>query len=364
MTLILIVFIALIIIQIGFIGVLGGKLILHRPRHKSKFLGVTVIIAARNESENLPKLLKCLSDQDYPDFEVIIVNDRSEDNSQPILSEWAAHHPNFKVIHHEKLPAGWTGKKYALFTAVSQAKKEVLLFTDADCLPACNQWISTMVSSIDEKTDIVLGYSPYQKTPGWLNRFIQFETLLVALQYLGFSQLGKTYMGVGRNMAVRRDKYNLDYLEKIKNLEGGDDDLMISHLASSCKVRIEIRPESFTISKPKTSLKSYLKQKTRHLAAGKHYHKKDQTLLGIFTLSCVIVWGLFVLLIFFGLNDKLFLMVFGIRSLVVYLILNRLGRKLNTDIDFWAFPFLDFCYCFYYPWVAVKALATKQVEWK
>lgn len=348
----------------GFIGVLGGRLIVHRPKHQRKTPGVSVIIAARNESENLPKLLQCLSNQDYPDFEVIIVNDRSEDSSQPMLSEWTAHYPNFRVIHHEKLPAGWTGKKYALYTAASQAKKEVLLFTDADCLPASNQWISTMACSFDDKTDIVLGYSPYQKKAGWLNRFIQFETLLVAMQYLGFALLGKSYMGVGRNMAIRREKYDLEYLEKIKNLEGGDDDLMISHLATSCKVQIEIRPESFTTSQPKTSLTTYLKQKIRHLAAGKHYHKKDQTLLGIFTLSCVIVWGLFVLLIFFGLNAKLFFMVFGTRSLVVYLILNRLGRKLNTDIDFWAFPFLDFCYCFYYPWVAVKALATKQVEWK
>lgn len=361
---ILIVFIALIIIQVGFIGVLGGKIIRHRPSHQNKTPGISVIIAARNESENLPKLLQCLADQDYPDFEVIIVNDRSADGSQQILDHWAAHHTNFYVIHQKNLPAGWTGKKYALFQAVSRANKEVLLFTDGDCLPASNQWISTMASSIDDKTDIVLGYSPYHKKLGWLNRFIQFETLFVGMQYLGFSLLGKSYMGLGRNMAIRREKYNLQFLEKIKSLTGGDDDLMISHLAASSQVKIEIRPNSFTSSQPKSSLKTYLKQKIRHLAAGKHYHKKDQTLLGIFTLSCVIVWVLFVLLIYFGLNAKLILMVFGTRSLVVYLILYRLGRKLNTDIDFWVFPFLDFCYSFYYPWVAVKALATKQVEWK
>ena len=361
---ILIVFIAFVIIQMGFIIILGSRLLSVKSRKTDKTPGVSVIIAARNEAQNLPELLSRLANQDYPDFEVIISNDRSEDHSTEILEQFRKQYTWLKTIPIQKLPESWTGKKYAIHQAVSKAEKDILLFTDADCIPSSSQWIRTMASGFNEDTDIILGYSPYHRKSGWLNLFIQFETLWVAMQYLGFSLLGKTYMGVGRNMAIRRDCYDLNYLEKIRALEGGDDDLMIAHLARKNNVKVEIRKETFTYSQPKTSLKTYLKQKIRHLAAGKHYHKKDQTLLAIFTLSCVFMWGLLAFLLLAGKNLTALLMVFGVRSLVVYPILHRLGRKLNTDIDFWALPFLDLCYCFYYPWVAIKALATKQVEWK
>ncbi|WP_420387124.1 glycosyltransferase [Roseivirga sp.] len=363
---ILIVFLVLLIIQVGFFSILGGKILAQRntSNKENNQPGVSVIIAARNESKHLDTLLEKLVKQDYVDFEVIIANDRSEDNSQDILERWSKKYTNIRYIQIEELTDGWTGKKHALYRAINIAQKEILLLTDADCLPRSSRWISHMVKPFQSDNDIVLGYSPYLKTKGWLNRFVQFETLWVALQYLGFSSIGKAYMGVGRNMAIRRSSYDLDYLESIKDLEGGDDDLMISHLATKCRITTQLHPDSYTLSHAKKTLKSYFKQKIRHLAVGKRYRKKDQTLLGIFTLSYVVGWGLLIYLLISGANLKLVLVFFGIRSLIVYFILNRLGRKLSTDIEFWALPFLDLCYCFYYPLVATKALATKQVEWK
>lgn len=361
----LLLFLLLLLTQVVFIATLGTRIFSWKNSGQKSEATVSIIIAAKNEAGNLPRLLEKLVEQEHPNFEVIVVNDRSTDETKDILKHWEAKYPFIRVIHIDTLPASWTGKKHALFQAVSIAKKEVLLFTDADCKPASKQWIKSMTSSFSQGTDIVLGYSPYFKKPGLLNSFIQFETLLVGIQYLGLSLLGKSYMAVGRNMAMRRVCYDLDFLESIKSLEGGDDDLMISQLSAQKKnITVQISESSLVYTEPMLNLKSYLKQKVRHLSAGKHYRKKDQTLLGIFTLSWLVGWGSFLFLIFYSQELNLILMAFGLRSLTLYLILHRLGRKLNTDINFWALPLLDLCYCFYYPWVAIKALATKQIEWK
>ena len=365
MSLILIIFYFAIGIQVAYILVLGTVILRHKyPESNKNKLGISIIIAARNEANNLNQILSDLANQAYPNFEVIIVNDRSSDDSGSILEKYADDYHWLRVIHIGTLPSGWTGKKYAIHQGVSNAKKEILLFTDADCRPKSKHWLSNVSQSFDSQIDVVLGYSPYFKENSLLNQFIQYETLLTGMQYLGMSLVGKPYMGVGRNMAIRKEVYDLEFLKKIKHLEGGDDDLMVSHLSNKMNTRVMISPESMMVSIPKSDFSSYLTQKVRHLAAGKHYHKKDQTLLGIFTLSCVVVWALLISLLISGIDPKLALMVFGIRSFVVYPIISLLGRKLNISIDFWALPFLDLCYCLYYPLVAVKALATKQVEWK
>lgn len=361
----LLIFSLVITLQLVFVLSLALSILKHSSKADIRSKSVSVIVAARNEHKNLPHLLNALTTQNHSNFEVIIANDRSTDASLQLLTNWSSKYSFIKVIDIKTLPQGWTGKKFALYEAINKASNEVLLFTDADCVPDSENWISSMTSYVNNESEIIIGYSPYRQTKGWLNRFIQFETLFVGLQYLGFAKLKRPYMAVGRNLAILKEAYDLDFLKSIGGLEGGDDDLMLSHLAQKGKqTDIEISPESLVFSSPKSDTNSYLKQKIRHLSAGKHYHQKDQTLLGIFTLSWLVGWGMFISVIFLGINIKFALVVFGIRSLVVYLILNQLGRKLKTDINFWALPFLDFCYCFYYPWVAIKALATKQVEWK
>jgi glycosyltransferase involved in cell wall biosynthesis len=353
-------------VQTGFVLALGIPLIRHRdPKTFDNHQGVSVIIAARNEAKNLNQLLQRLKEQDqeYP-YEVIVVNDRSTDQSALLLNEWQKQWKALTVVDVESLPAGWTGKKYALFCGVQKARFSKLLFTDADCLPASDQWIQLMGNALANDYQVVLGYSPYAKRKGWLNRFIQYETLWVAMQYLGFALWKKPYMGVGRNWAVAHQHYDLDFLKKIGHLEGGDDDLMVGHLSKTHSIQILIEPAAFTVSTPKETLKSYLHQKIRHLSAGKHYDKKDQTLLGIFTLSCVVGWGLFFWALATSSLPSWIWTAFGVRCLLNYAIIRQLGQKLKTEIEIWSLPFLDLCYCFYYPLVAIKALATKQVEWK
>jgi len=363
---ILILFLACVLVQILFHQLVFGKLLKKKDTQikYSHIPSVSIIIAARNESENLAKLIDVLCNQDHPDMEVIIVNDRSTDNSEVIIETSITNKTNFKHIRINHLPKGWTGKKYALYQGIQMAKNEILLFTDADCLPKSSRWATIMAGAFNETTAIVLGFSPYQKTASFLNSFIQFETLLTGLQYLGLSAIGRPYMGVGRNWAIRRNFYDLGYLASMAHIIGGDDDLMINHIATKTNTINITLPSSQTISKPKHSWREYFKQKIRHLSVGVHYRKKDKTLLGVFTLSFLFGWIFFFSLLVSAINPYFILAAFGLRSLSFYSIFARIGQKFGSPITFWALPVLDLCYSIYYPVVSLRALSTKTIKWK
>lgn len=325
---------------------------------------VSVIIAARNESKNLPRLIKSLAEQDHTNIEFIIINDRSTDSSELVIEKAIEHQKYFQQININNLPDGWNGKKHALLQGIKAAKNEVLLFTDADCVPKSTQWASLIAAKFETETDIVLGFSPYENRSTWLNQFIQFETLLTGLQYLGLANLGRPYMGVGRNWAVRRNSYDIEYLKSISTIIGGDDDLMINHLATKTNTSTITVPMSQTISVPEESWHDFFKQKIRHLSVGTRYHQKDKTLLAIFTLAFMFGWIFFFSLLVSTINPYFILAAFGLRSLSFYSIFARVGQKFDVPVRFWALLLLDLSYSIYYPVVGLRALSAKNIKWK
>lgn len=251
---------------------------------------VSIIIAARNEAENLKKNLPSFLKQNYNDFEVIVANDCSWDGSIDVLMDFEKEFPNLKILdikEQEKYP---TGKKFALFLAIKAAKHENLLFSDADCQPLSENWINEMQGKFQAKKEIVLGYGTYEKQNSLLNLFIQFDTLMTALNYFSFHLAGLTYMGVGRNLAYQKVLFfaQKGFLKNIKH-PSGDDDLFVNAAATKENVAMNIHPESFTISKPKTKWSDWFRQKKRHLSTGKFYKFKHKFWLGFGSFSFLIL---------------------------------------------------------------------------
>ncbi|HXE95834.1 MAG TPA: glycosyltransferase family 2 protein [Dongiaceae bacterium] len=104
------------------------------PHPGSNPLRVSIIVPARNEQRNIREALQSLLELNYPDYELIVVDDRSEDDTGRILDEMAASSPRLKVIHIESLPQGWLGKNHALWLGSRRATGDLLLFTDADII--------------------------------------------------------------------------------------------------------------------------------------------------------------------------------------------------------------------------------------
>ena len=168
---------------------------------------VSVIICARNEAENLKMFLPSVLKQDYPDYEVIVVNDCSEDNSYEVLGNLQDQYPHLKVSNINKDPKFSHSKKLAQVVGIKASHNDILLFTDADCQPDSDKWLENMASHFDKKTSFVLGYGGYAKKTGVLNKYIRYDCMFIAMQYLGMAIRGIPYMGVGRNMAYRRSLF-------------------------------------------------------------------------------------------------------------------------------------------------------------
>jgi glycosyltransferase involved in cell wall biosynthesis len=345
-----IVFCVVTAIQIFYFWYFFGRFLFYRPKTStvSKSNPVSIIICARDESQNLLNNLPGILAQDYPyTHELVIVDDNSFDDTAFILEQFQKTYKQINIIRLTENAKFVQGKKFPLSVGIKSSKYEILLLTDADCTPASPNWLESMQHSFNDQIDIVLGYGPYKKQKGLLNKIIRFETFHTAMQYLGFAMAGKPYMGVGRNLSYKK---TLFYREKgfsaHNRVPSGDDDLFINKAATKYNTAVNIDPESFVYSNPKTSWGSWRKQKKRHFSTGKYYKWGHRFLLGLYSFSQVMVYPLFVVsLLFFNWIVVLAVFAFRLLSLVIvwFGAMNKLKEK---DLKPW-FLFFDIFLFFY-----------------
>lgn len=252
----------------------------------SSYPSVSVIICARNESENLAKYLPSVLNQKYPSYEVVVVNDGSSDETKTVLTALAAEYPH---LYHTYVPQEaqvMSPKKLALTVGIKAAKNDLLLFTDADCSPISEFWIKNMVKNFTPQKDFVLGYGAYEQKKGFLSHLISYDTFFIALQYMGFAIKGHPYMGVGRNMAYRRQVFfNMKGFASMLHLQSGDDDLFVNKAANQTNTRVEINPDSVTVSSIKETFKDWYIQKERHLSTSSYYRSGSKNMIGFEVLT-------------------------------------------------------------------------------
>ena len=243
---------------------------------------VSVIICAKNESENLREFLPAVLNQKYHDFEVIVVNDGSTDETEQLLVDLKRQYSNLYSTYVPEDVKVMSSKKLALTIGIKAAHNEIILLTDADCKPVSENWISLMVRNFTDKKDFVLGYGAYEKKKGILGHLISYDTFFIALQYMGFAIRGVPYMGVGRNMAYR-NKIFFDNrgFASILHLQSGDDDLFVNSNTNGINTRVETDSDSKTVSEPKETFSEWYYQKERHLSTSPFYKSKTQALIGI-----------------------------------------------------------------------------------
>jgi len=302
--------------------------------------------------------------QDHPHFEIIVVNDRSDDGTGDWLQRQAKSKEELRAVTIDETPKNFNAKKYALSLGIKEANYDVILLTDADCWPETDHWIQQMSQRFTGDTQIVLGYSPYAKMPGWINGFIRFETLLTAIQYLSFALWGSPYMGVGRNLAYRKSFFNRNNgFQDYETITGGDDDLFVNRYGTESNTDITIGREVVVWSSPKTRLKDYFNQKNRHLAVGKYYKLGDKIKLGLFSLSHIIFWSSLVSLGLVGAMDLSVLAVLLLRTMSLYLVFILSAKKLGDQINLGTLLLWDLLFAFYYLSTGVTALAAKNIKW-
>src|ERR1035437_9931721 len=344
LNIILIVFLTATAVQLIYFWFFYSRLAFSRlPNPTDQQLPVSVVVCARNEYENLVTFLPRILEQDYPDFEVVVVNDASDDESIYLLRDFAEKYPNLKIVDLPQSLNFFKGKKFPLSIGIKSAKNEIILLTDADCKPASKDWINAMQSSYnDHETEIVLGYGGYERSGGMLNRLIRFDTLRVAMSYLSFALAGIPYMGVGRNLSYHRSLFyrNNGFINHYQ-IPSGDDDLFINQVAKHDNTHIQITIAAHTLSVPKKNWAAWVRQKRRHLSTSNLYKFQHKLLLAIYPFTEGLFYAGF---LFLAITFYLPLWVFPafalrlISSLTVYKgVMKRLNEKNFLIIT----PFLE-----------------------
>ncbi len=303
---------------------------------------LSVVICARNESENLRRNLPAILKQDYPDFEVIVINDGSTDESEDLLSELEEEYPN---LYHSFTPDSAryiSRKKLALTLGIKASKYDWLVFTEADCTPVSDKWLRRIARNFTPSTDIVLGYSGYERGKGWLHKRVSFDSLFTSLRYLGFALAGKPYMGIGRNLAYRKELFfKVKGFSTHLNMQRGEDDLFINQIANENNTRVETSPDSVIRMQPVEHYKDWKEEKVSYMATARFYKGSQRWLLGLetatrllFYVACLsgIVFGI---LSFHWLAAGLALLLWIVRYSAQAYVINKTANEMGDNRSYY-----------------------------
>ncbi|PIX32849.1 MAG: glycosyl transferase family 2 [Bacteroidetes bacterium CG_4_8_14_3_um_filter_31_14] len=348
-----IIFVVAVLFAISFIVQLFYYLFFYlqlafvKEQNNIENIPISVIICAHDEAENLEIFLPLVLKQNYPTFEVIVVNDCSEDNTEDVLKIFQKQYFNLNVTTIKKDEKFTHGKKLAQTIGIKAAKYETLLFTDADCYPENENWIKSVCSNYRTSTEIVLGYGAYEKTKGFLNKVIRFDTFFIALQYLSFALAGVPYMGVGRNLSYKKNLFfkNKGFANHARLLSG-DDDLFVNETADSKNTKVAINAHSFTLSVPKKKFNFWLSQKKRHRTTFTRYKLKHKVLLALEPISRMLFYVCLITLLAFNFYPIIVISFFALRLIVQMLVIYFATRKLHEKDLLLYSPIFDFIFIF------------------
>ncbi len=344
------------LIQLFYYWVYFSRLAFYKPKSKNTYTGsVSVVISAHNEYNNLKKNLRYILTQDYHDYEVVVVDDASDDDSAHFLQQMEAKYGHLKVVTLKDSVNFFKGKKLPLSIGIKSAKSDVVLLTDADCRPAGPHWITRMADNFEGQTELVLGYGGYEVKPGLLNKLIRFDTLFAAMQYLSMALAGIPYMGVGKNLSYKKGLfYRVKGFTSHYKILSGDDDLFVNQTATKDNVAIEISPHSFTITAPTNSFKAWLNQKRKKHTTGKYYKRRHKRLLGMFSFTQFLFYPLFIsTLVIGGIGMVSFMAagVFLLRLFTQMIIFSKVTARFNERNIFpysilfeLVYPFISFIF--------------------
>lgn len=330
-----------LIVQLGFYLIPYTAILRHKRQarkgnvpHTVERPPVSIIICARNEGDNLKRFLPLVLEQDYENYEVIIVNDGSCDDTEEIIKDLQEDYHNLYITNIPQETRIISHKKLAITVGAKAAKNEILLFTDADCRPLTPDWISMMVRNFDDNTEFVLGHGNYYRLPGFISQMVAYDTLTIAMQYMGFARLGYPYMGVGRNMAYRRSTFfNNKGFAGFLHVASGDDDLLINAFGNSRNTRIEPSLDAETLSLPKTTFKDWYYQKLRHLSTVGVYQSGSKMWIGLEPLTRGLFYLSVILLLALAYTSPFAVVVaisaFVLRFVIQFTIINLTAKSYN-----------------------------------
>jgi len=317
---------------------------------------VLAILTVKNEGHNLSKNLQSFLSQNRKDYDLLIIDDNSTDATKELIDEYQKEYTNLKYKQYSYSQ----GKKKAMHLTLQGMQENYWVFSDGDCMPASDQWLPLMLSGFDNKKNIVLGYGPFYKSKGLLNKFARFECFMTAIQYFSYAARGIPYMGVGRNLAYKRSIFTeSNGFNNHLDILSGDDDLFVSQVATKDNIYCQLHPDSFVYSSAPNTWGGFISQKRRHLATSVRYNILHQLLLSTYALSHI---AFYVALLF--VNPLFGLAIWATRLVLIFLFNSSSFTTLKEKDLILFFPLLDFMIFVYYTFMTIISLMPIKIKWK
>ncbi len=334
---------------------------------------ISIIIAARNESENIPELIKSLINQSYPNdkYEIIIVNDRSKDSSSRLLKDLSSFYMNLSYINITNTPENWAPKKWAIYNGILKAKGEIIIQTDADCLLG-NNWVKSMVSGF---TDSSIGFIS-SLTPLKGNKVNLFNDLFLmdSLAQDLFSgyvmDKGLTLSCNARSIAFKKDDFiKVKGYKNISHIISGDDDLLLHKIIHyiGCKAKFILNEDSVVYSKPPLNFNEFINQRLRYASKGIFYYKSkfisNELKLILPFLYIINLIACINILKFCISGSWAYLFLLLLKIIPDYFLLNPIYGLLKVNWNWISFIFLSIIHPFYILTFGIISPFNKY-EWK
>lgn len=327
-------------------------------------LPVSIVVCGRNESTALQHLIPLLMDQDHREFELVVVNDRSDDDTWEVLQWMRPQYPKLKPVNIQADEKFSYGKKIALGVGVRSAKHPHLLVTDADCLPTGRDWLSLMAAGFKGGKQIVIGHSPYERQPGLTSLLERYDGFTKAVQYISFAQAGFPYMGVGRNMAFTSDLFfTAKGQHRHRQLMSGDDDLFINEVARARNTAAIADGGAYMTTRATPDLATWFRRKRRHYTTAQFYRFGHQLLLTLLPAARLVLWATVLYLLFNG-HPRTALAGLGVELLLFMPIGMLAMRRLGAGGIIWLALPLEWLFLLLDPCIYLSTLLFKPQRWK
>lgn len=359
------IFVACTVIQLSYLFFLATFISkVKRPRKTKVEIPVSVVILVKNQGENLLRLIPLLLEQSHSNFEIVLINNASTDDTGDIIELLAEKHSNIKIVTVENNEAFWASKKYALTLGIKASKYDHLLFTNADCNPVSKDWITEMSRNYTSKKGIILGYKKYKKENSFLNIFIRFENLVTAIKCFGFSKRNLSYMAFEGNYAYNKATFfKVNGFINHMKINFGEANLFIRDASTKENTTICISQNSFIETSAPTSFSKWFADKKELASIKKEYKFKHRFLLNGFVFTKVLFYVLAITLLF-TYSHTLTLSVIGIYFLINYIIIGLSAKKLKEPQIIFFVPFLEIGLLLFQISIFIANLKSKPNHWK
>lgn len=247
--------------------------------------GISIVISCHNQAEYLEKNIPLLYQQDYHDFEIIVVDNSSTDHTDIVLQRLEKEYENFRHTFVPKSSRFISKKKLAITLGIKAARKPWVVLTEADCIPKNNLWLQTISSHFSPNTDLVIGYSAYTGNSNKTAKRFAFEQMQYLFHCMSYAARNKAFGGDGCNLCVRK-KYFIDNkgYSNTFNTPLGEDDLLISYLTKKGNTSVCVHPQSIILQELDNQL-TYKNKSIHKVEVAKHYNKHGKLFLAKKTLS-------------------------------------------------------------------------------